>query len=169
MLKDTSGARAAANWIQVTEKGEKRMSRKLSLTLLVAALALAMVVPVYADKPNFGEAIYGDGVAWGTKGTTPLPAPNDHNEQSFDKLYMIDGQLPVSEAAPGNPDYNGGRWWTVTVIWDDDATPVTLTSFSADYVDDMENSIEYQLEEDNITLDFSEPSYFQCPLLPVKE
>ena len=54
---------------------------------------------------------------------TALPAPNAHNMRSFDKLFMITnsnnpaGQLPVSEAAPGNPDYNGGRWWAQTVEW----------------------------------------------------
>jgi hypothetical protein len=143
------------------------MSRKLSLTLLVAALALLIAVPVYADpgKPNFTPQIYGDGEVWGTKGTTGLPAPNDHNLQSFDALYLVPGQMPVSEAAPGNPAYNGGRWRTVMVMWNTD--PVLLTSYSSEYVDDM-HSIEYHLGEGNIALDSTGASYFQCPLLPVK-
>ena len=62
-------------------------------------------------QPNFMPSLYGDGEVWGTKGTTTLPAPNEHNRQSFDVLYVItnsnnpQGQLPVSEAAPGNPSY----------------------------------------------------------------
>lgn len=28
-----------------------------------------------------------------------------------------DGQLPVAEAAPGNPLYNGERWFTHEVTW----------------------------------------------------
>jgi hypothetical protein len=144
------------------------MSRRLSLTLVIAALALLVAVPVYAGpgKPNFTAQIYGDGEEWGTKGTTDLPAPNDHNLQSFDALYLVPDQMPVSEAAPGNPDYNGGRWRTVIVTWN--TTPELLTSFSVDYVNDI-HSIEYQLAQGNITLDATGASYFECPLLPVKE
>ena len=40
-------------------------------------------------SPNFGPRVYADGVAWGTKGTTTLPAPSVYNEQSFDKLFAI--------------------------------------------------------------------------------
>jgi hypothetical protein len=147
------------------------MSRRVGL-ILVAALVLLAAVPAYAapGPPDFSAGVYGDGEAWGTKGTTDLPAPNDHNLQSFDALYQVPTQdMPVSEAAPGNPLYNGGRWRTVAVIWDAEATPVLLTSFSADYVDDPIHSIEYQLDQGNISLDPSGATYFQCPLLPVKE
>ena len=100
------------------------MSKRL---LFISILVLAMVFcgTAYADrgKPNFGPALYADGETWGTKGTTTLPMPNEYNTHSFDKLFVIinsntpDGQLPVSEAAPGNPDYNGGRWYTHTAEW----------------------------------------------------
>jgi hypothetical protein len=63
------------------------------------------VASAQAAQPNFGEAIWGDGVLWGTKGNAALPAPNGHNEQSFDGLFIVlngvEGQKPVSEAAPG--------------------------------------------------------------------
>ena len=35
-----------------------------------------------------------------------------------------EGQLPVSEAAPDNPKYNGGRW----------------NAYSAEWIDDYENN-----------------------------
>jgi hypothetical protein len=147
------------------------MSRRISLILLVTALALLVAVPAYAapGAPDFSAGVYGDGEEWGTKGTADLPAPNEHNVQSFDALYQVPDQLPVSEAAPGNPDYNGGRWRTVSVTWNDPDKVVLLTSFSVDYVDDPIHSIEYQLSEGNISLDSSGATYFQCPLLPVKE
>jgi len=117
-------------------------------------------------KPDFSPALYGDGELWGTKGTTELPAPKN-NIQSFDKLFVIvngaPGQLPVSEAAPGNPDYNGGRWFTHTAMWIS-GEPVVLTS----YDDVMDH---YDLGHLSIaagSFTGGPPDYFQCPLLPVK-
>jgi len=131
----------------------------------------------YADpgQPNFMPALWGDGEVWGTKGTTTLPAPNANNLQSFDTLYVVtnsnnpEGQLPVSEAAPGNPDYNGGRWFTHTAEWTGAAfmyhgiVPV-LTSYE---------DIQYHQSLGHLVItpgSFPDgpPVYFQCPLLPVK-
>jgi hypothetical protein len=141
----------------------------LLVTLLLAGgLALA-------GGPSFGPAIWGDGQVWSTKGLANLPAPNAHNVQSFDKLFVITNsnnpqeQLPVAEAAPGNPDYNGGRWFTHTVEWTEDAfhdygfVPV-LKSY-----DDI-------LEQEALGYVVITPGsfpggprvYFECPLLPVK-
>jgi hypothetical protein len=127
-------------------------------------------------KPNFGPALYGDDEIWGTKATTVLPAPNPHNRHSFDILYVItnsnnpQGQLPVAEAAPGNPDYNGGRWFTHTVEWtadgftDQGIVPV-LTS---------KDDIDYHVNLGHLIItpgSFPDgpPVYFECPLLPVKQ
>lgn len=148
------------------------MLRKMSLVLFVVVLSLTVAVPAFADQPdnvggglgnkapNFGEGVYGDGQAWGTKGTTTLPAPNGNNDQSFDKLYSFTngaaGQLPVSEAAPGNPDYNGGRWWGQSVTWN--VPPVVLTSYA--------EIMEHEANGDLSIADAG--NYFQCPLLPVK-
>ena len=114
--------------------------------------------------PNFSAGVYGDGQAWGTKGTTTLPAPNPNNEQSFDKIYSFtngaEGQLAVAEAAPGNPNYNGGRWWGHTATWTADApSPLpVLTSY---------DEVMSYADQGYLILEDAE-SYFQCPLLPVK-
>ncbi len=150
-----------------------RITRIIFLTL---ALSMLFIVPAFAapGAPNFGPAVYGDGEVWGTKGTTALPAPNSKNVQSYDKLFVItnsnnpDGQLPVSEAAPGNPDYNGGRWITYTAEWtqsgfDAHGTVPVLKS----YADVM---LHYSLGHLDITQGSppgGPPPYFQCPLLPV--
>jgi hypothetical protein len=155
------------------------MLRKLALVVTLFLFGLVLLAPSTTQaapgKPNFGPAIYADGEVWGTKGTTALPAPNDHNEQSYDKLFVItnsnnpEAQLPVGEAAPGNPDYNGGRWFTHTVEWtqdgfDDHGTVPVLTSYT-------EIMIHASLGHLTIT-EGSPPGgpmpYFQCPLLPVK-
>ena len=126
-------------------------------------------------QPNFMPARYGDGEVWGTKGTTTLPAPNEHNRQSFDVLYVItnsnnpQGQLPVSEAAPGNPNYNGGRWFTHTVDWTDAGF---IAHGTVPVLKSLED-IEHHLSLGHVVITQGSfpggpPRYFQCPLLPVK-
>ena len=153
------------------------MIRKSLPIISALLLALLATIPAFADrgKPTFGPAIYADGQVWGTKAVTALPGPNENNVQSFDKLFVItnsnnpSGQMPVGEAAPGNPDYNGGRWFTQTVEWTDagfvaHGTVPILTS----YADIM---VHYNLGHLTISsgsFDGGPPPYFLCPLLPVK-
>jgi hypothetical protein len=126
--------------------------------------------------PTFMPALYADGEVWGTKGTTELPPPNARNEQSFDALYVItndnnpDTQLPVGEAAPGNPAYNGGRWDTQTVEW----TPAGFVALGIVPILMSEDDILYHYDMGHLTITEGSPGgpgappdYFQCPLLPV--
>ena len=132
------------------------MKKKMLAITLALALLIITVIPAFAAGPNFGQAIYADGVAWGTKGNGNLPAPNDNNRQSFDGLYKftngVAGQLAVAEAAPGNPAYNGGRWIEYSVTFNGD--PELVTSYA-------------QLQTLDVTI-VETGNYFQCPLLPVK-
>jgi hypothetical protein len=146
----------------------------LILILIVFCFIMAATAFAKPGKPNFSPAIYADGEVWGTKGTADLPPPNEHNLQSFDKLFMFTGdaapgQLPVAEAAPGNPYYNGGRWFTHVVSWTQegidayDTLPVLMS-----YDDIM---LQYDLGYLNIAPGSpggGPATYFQCPLLPVK-
>jgi hypothetical protein len=147
---------------------EERMnSRTVSLLIyLVIGLMVSSGTQAASGQPNFTPALFGDGELWGTKGTTELPPPKN-NTHSFDKLFVFingaPGQLPVSEAAPGNPDYNGGRWFTHTVMWLETPAPKVLMSY--------QDVMHY---EDMGYLAIAEgspggpPDFFQCPLLPVK-
>ena len=141
------------------------MLRKISLLTPVLVLSLVFAVPALADSPNFTPAIYADGEAWGTKGTASLPAPTDNTEQSFDKLFRftngVEEQLPVAEAAPGNPDYNGGRWYAHSVTWNNEADAVLLTS----YADIIAHADELTITAGALD---NPANFFQCPLLPVK-
>jgi hypothetical protein len=152
------------------------MFRKTSSILFLVVLSLIVAVPAFADQPanvggglgnaapNFSAGVYADGRAWGTKGTTSLPAPNDHNMQSYDLIFAFangaEGQLPVAEASPGNPNYNGGRWTAFAATWTDNlpfAKPV-LTSYA---------EVMYYVSLGDLVVQDAH-SYFQCPLLPVK-
>jgi hypothetical protein len=139
------------------------MKKKVLALTIALTLLFATAIPAFAAGPDFTPHIYADGAAWGTKGTTDLPAPNSHNEQSFDGLYAftngVTGQLPVAEAAPGNPAYNGGRWIAFNVTWN--VSPVLVTSY--DDLMDLEEAGDV-----TITPAPEDGRYFQCPLLPVK-
>jgi hypothetical protein len=152
------------------------MSRKTGSLLFLVVLSLLIAVPAFADQPahvggglgnkapDFSAGVYADGKAWGTKGTTSLPAPSDTNAQSFDPIFVFmngaEGQLPVGEAAPGNPMYNGGRWSAYAATWIEDLPhpkPVLTSYDEVRFHADLGHLI---LEEIGL--------YFQCPLLPVK-
>lgn len=154
----------------------KRLNTRTAGRYIVSLLSgLMLATSVNAAAPNFSDSVYADGVTWGTKGTTVLPAPNEANRQSFDALYVItnsnnpNGQLPVSEAAPGNTAYNGGRWFTHTVEWTADGflaygiVPV-ITSYSQL----LEQQAAGYLVITPGSFPGGPPVYFQCPLLPVK-
>lgn len=132
-------------------------------------------------KPDFSPRIWGDGEQWGTKVTGTIKHPN---ENSLDKFFIItnpfgelpDGTLPVSDAAPGNPDYNGGRWWTHVAEWTEagfiahGSPPPLLTRYGP--ADDPES---IQFHENLGHIEITEgsprggpPDYFRCPLLPLK-
>jgi hypothetical protein len=68
-------------------------------------LSLASIAFAQAGPP--GGMIYANDELYRTVGTpTDLP---DHGP--FDAIYVLGGELAaVSEAAPGDADYNGGRW-----------------------------------------------------------
>jgi hypothetical protein len=148
----------------------------MSSILFVVVLGLVAAVPAFAGQPDnvggglgnkapdFAAGVYADGETWGTKGTTSLPAPNDNNQQSFDKIFVVtngaEGQMPVGEAAPGNPMYSGGRWWVHTATWIEDLPhpkPV-LTSY---------DQVMLHAELGHLIIEDA-GIYFQCPLLPVK-
>ena len=136
------------------------MKKKVFVLAWVVALLLVAVVPALAAGPNFNPAIYADDQAWGTKGNADLPAPTANNQQSFDGLFKftngVEGQLPVGEAAPGNPAYNGGRWIEYNVTWV--GTPELVTSYAQLQA----------LEAAGAVTIVETGNYFQCPLLPVK-
>jgi hypothetical protein len=158
-------------------EGGNIMNPKAILSLTLMALVFIATTAGLANpgKPNFGPALYADDELWGTKATTVLAPPNGHNGQSFDALYVITnsnnpvGQIPVGEAAPGNPYYNGGRWETKTVTWTQagiDAHGTVPVLMSYDEV--MLHQSLGHLIVVNGSPAGGPPNYFQCPLLPVK-
>jgi hypothetical protein len=94
------------------------MSR-IRTALLVAGLAM-IAATAFAQGQGHGPVgppggtIYAHDVAYRTVGTpTDLP-----NQGKFDTIYLMGGDLAnVSESAPGDMDYNGGRWEVRPITW----------------------------------------------------
>jgi hypothetical protein len=147
-----------------------------------ATLGVAATGSAAAEAPDFSPRIWGDGEQWGTKVTGVIKNPEEH---SLDKFFVVtnpygdldEDTLPVSEAAPGNNEYNGGRWWTHTVAWTEAGVaahgnpPPLLTRYGP--ADDPA-SVQYHLEMGHLEVTEGSPpggppAYFRCPMLPVKE
>jgi hypothetical protein len=139
--------------------------RRIAVVGLVLAMLFAMAAPAFAlpGKFSFAPGIYADGTAYSSRKVADIPAPNAHNLQSFDMLVGItngvEGQLAVAEAGPGNPAYNGGRWYEVPATWSDGATPFLIKSFDV---------LMEQVSLGNLSIDDSNPQFLECPLVPVK-
>ncbi|HEY2936405.1 MAG TPA: hypothetical protein VGJ25_07385 [Gaiellaceae bacterium] len=89
------------------------MRRFLVLGLASAVAAAVLAAPVLADGLGPpGSTIYAFDQAYQTI-STPTSLPN---RGQFDTIYVFpdcSSCASVSEAAPGHPGYNGGRWRVV--------------------------------------------------------
>lgn len=135
--------------------------RKLRIVAVLAGLAAALLV---VTAVAYGQALprpqtWVDGELFGGVVT---PAKFDPANGKFDELYMCgpsgfkDGVPLISDAGPGNTDYNGGRWH-VNVL-----KPGVPCSKYANADSDQDLDLG----------DFQEgtmpATYFECPLLPLR-
>lgn len=132
--------------------------------IVAGALALGGVTTGSAladasNNPAMPGRVYADGRMFATRGLTDLPPPSDGNEHSFDEIYHFvngaEGQLDVAEAAPGEQDFNGGRWSVTVVEWTIENPPVVKSDDAvhahADYISVLQEGARY----------------FECPLVPL--
>src|SRR5256885_13042552 len=97
-----------------------------------SALVIALVLPVtpaFAATPGFGNLYYN-----GTIVHTVVP-PAAFPNTGLDNFYKVTngaaGQLGIASVAPGADGYHGGHWKVFIVTFNQDATPVLLTSQGA--------------------------------------
>lgn len=90
------------------------LSKRLGLAAAVGGLAIGVtaaagVAPASAGVG--GPAFYVDGQVYRTVGTPTDLSRTGAPAKAWDVIYEFFGaQLNVAEAAPGDRDYNGGRW-----------------------------------------------------------
>jgi hypothetical protein len=81
----------------------------LRLTLLVTAAAALLAAGAQAGVT--GPAFYVDGTLYRTVNTPTDLSSTGAPAHAWDTIYDFGGnQLNVATAAPGDRDYNGGRW-----------------------------------------------------------
>lgn len=96
--------------------------KKLIHALLALMVSALVAQGAFAGKKNdkgaqFG-ALYYDGQIVGTV-ATPTSMPG----KGVDTIYVVtnenpaEGQLGITTVAPGDPDYHGGRWAVVGIMW----------------------------------------------------
>jgi hypothetical protein len=100
---------------------------------------------------------------------TSFLAPPEHSTDLIYSFMMsgLRGQRSISEAAPGDRDYNGGRWSVKAVIFTPDG--ILAHDGDGDGVVDFElTNVEDLLTHADLghveILDTT--IYFECPLLP---
>jgi len=142
--------------------------RKLGLLGAIGAMLLA--IPLTALGGVSGPAFYVDGEVYRTVGTptdfseTGAPAP------SFDTIYQFSGAQPmnVATAAPGDRDYNGGRWQVEVIHYVTGSDyESALAEFDANDSGDFDSAAEVHAAIDaGVITTIAGPS-FECPVIPL--
>jgi hypothetical protein len=90
------------------------MRRALSTALVAGFVLIASATVASAQGAGgvTGAAFYVDGTLYRTVNTPTDLSGTSAPADSFDTIYQFFGAQPfnVATAAPGDPDYNGGRW-----------------------------------------------------------
>ncbi|NNU27281.1 hypothetical protein [Isoptericola sediminis] len=143
-------------------------NRTLAVAGSLALAAGAVLVPAVAAQAGVsqGTAFYVDGVAYRTVAT-----PNDLSgtgapDHSFDTIYDLGGaQANVAEAAPGDTDYNGGRWQVTAVLYEDFDDVLEAGDLNDDGILGSAEEVEAAIDA-GAAMDGGVVASFTCPVIP---
>lgn len=134
----------------------RRLAAATSAALLLASLAASAAAA--GGPPSL--AFYVDGARYRTVGTPTDFAGTGAPAHSFDRIYVLGGDLVnVAESKPGDRDYSGGRWMVLPVTWAPGATPTQLTSAE---------QVEAYATAGMLSIASSAVKLFECPVIPVR-
>jgi hypothetical protein len=122
------------------------------LTVALCALAVCSVAFAQAGPP--GGKIYAHNMLFKTVGTpTSLP---EHGK--FDLIYVLgNGLANVANAAPGDMEFNGGRWEVHPITW------VTIDPMQFTNAEDLEAAAAAgQISIGPVV------KRFECPMIPAR-
>jgi hypothetical protein len=133
------------------------MERRIRASLGAAALLAAISTTALAGGPP-GVAFYVDGELYRTVGTPTDFAETGAPASSFDTVYEFFGTITnVASSAPGDRDFNGGRWMVIGATWN--VTPYPLHS---------EEDVLAAEAAGDITLTDDPIKWFECPVIPLQ-
>ncbi len=137
------------------------------LMIGVAALSGVAVVSANGAGGVVDDAFYVDGELYRTVVTPTDLSGTGAPDHTFDTIYVIDGQPNVAEAAPGDRDYNGGRWIALDISFADydDALLAHDANSSGDF--DTFEEVEQALMAGDAT-NSGELARFACPVIKAK-
>ena len=147
------------------------MKKLITTTVIVTAAAFAPAAASVSAAGNgaggvTGPAFYVDGELYRTVGT---PTDFEHTgapSHSYDTIYDIAGQPNVATAAPGDRDFNGGRWQVLPLSVDD--YDAALAAADANGSGDLDSDEEIAAAVDAGLASIGNPvRSFLCPVIPV--
>jgi hypothetical protein len=110
--------------------------------LLLLTLALGLVASASALAGAKEPAFYVDGVKYRTVATPTDLSRTGAPAHSFDTIYALAGQpLNVATAAPGDRDYNGGRWMVHEIAYNT-SWAATVAAHDANGSGDLDSEAE---------------------------
>ena len=136
-----------------------------SATLIFFAANLAAAAPA----TRVADAIWAHDELYDTVATdTTFMSPPLHSTDVIYSFMMsgLDGQRSVAEYAPGDREYNGGRW-NVQLVFYTDITIYGDTDGDGVVDSELTNADAVEDAADNGLLEIMPANfYFECPLIP---
>lgn len=141
--------------------------RRITGLALGAGISLAMIGVATAGAGGVtGPAFYVDGTLYRTVGTPTDFSGTGAPDHSFDTIYEFGGlQMNVAEAAPGDRDYNGGRWRVQVLDFTDYGAAVSTYDVNGSGNFDSAEEVEAAIAGGAATTSAG-PS-FSCPVIPM--
>jgi hypothetical protein len=133
------------------------MLRRLTGGTLAALMLATVAASAVAAGGPPSLSFYVDDARYRTLGTPTDFSGTGASESSFDRIYVLGGELiNVAEAKPGDRDFNGGRWMVLPVTWH--VAPVQLTNAE---------QVEAYASAGMLTIADEPVKEFLCPVIPV--
>jgi hypothetical protein len=138
--------------------------------VLAGAAGLVVGLGAPASAGVSGPAFYVDGQLYRTVGTPTDLSGTGAPAQSWDLIYDFGGaQLNVATAAPGDTDYNGGRWQVHGLAFPDGyAAALASGDLDHDGVLDSADEVQAALTA-GTAMDVGVVKQFECPAIPLPQ
>jgi hypothetical protein len=137
------------------------------ITAAVTGATLLVAMAGVASAGVSGPAIYVDGTVYRTVGTPTDFSGTGAPLHSFDVIYDFDGlQMNVATAAPGDKDFNGGRWMVHALSFTDYDAAVADedVDLNGNGVLDSDAEVAAAIDKGYAT-DMGVVKQFECPLI----